>query len=113
MSDDYPSTVWTLPTVKVGEKTDHPTSKPIEVFAIPMRQHTRRGEVCFEPFSGSGSQIIAGEQTGRRAFAIEISARYVDVAVKRWQTASGKTATLDGDGRTFDAIAAERLPPAA
>ena len=41
VSDDYPSTVWNIPTVKVGEKTDHPTSKPIEVFAIPMRQHTR------------------------------------------------------------------------
>ena len=40
VSDDYPSTVWNLPTVKVGEKTEHPTSKPVEVFAIPMRQHT-------------------------------------------------------------------------
>jgi len=46
-------------------------------------------------------------------FAIEISPQYVDVAVRRWQTASGKTATLDGDGRSFDEIAAERLPCAA
>ena len=44
LSDDYPSTVWTIPTVKVGEKTEHPTSKPIEVFALPMRQHVRPGE---------------------------------------------------------------------
>jgi DNA modification methylase len=50
-----------LPTAKVGEKTEHPTSKPTDVFAIPMRQHARPGEVCYEPFSGSGSQIIAGE----------------------------------------------------
>jgi DNA modification methylase len=78
--------VWTLPTVKVGEKTDHPTSKPVDVFAVPMRQHAKRGEVCYEPFFGSGSQIIAGEATGRRIFAIEISPQYVDVAVKRWQT---------------------------
>ena len=110
VSDDYPSTIWNIPTVKVGEKTDHPTSKPIEVFALPMRQHARPGEVCYEPFSGSGSQIIAGETTGRRVFAIEISPQYVDVAVKRWQTATGKQATLDGDGRTFDEIAGERLP---
>lgn len=110
VSDDYPSTVWQLPTVKVGEKTDHPTSKPVDVFAIPMRQHARPGEVCYEPFSGSGSQIIAGETTGRRVFAIEISPQYVDVAVKRWQTAADKQATLDGDGRTFDVIAGERLP---
>jgi DNA modification methylase len=113
ISDDYPSTVWTLPTVKVGEKTEHPTSKPVEVFAIPMRQHTRPGEVCYEPFSGSGSQIIAGATTGRRVYAIEISPQYVDVAVRRWQTASGRTAMLDADGRSFDEIAGERLPQAA
>ncbi|MGC1955144.1 MAG: hypothetical protein WA970_21710, partial [Gammaproteobacteria bacterium] len=47
VSDDYPSTVWSLPTVKVGEKTEHPTSKPVEVFAIPMHQHARPGEVCY------------------------------------------------------------------
>jgi DNA modification methylase len=113
VSEDYPSTVWPLPTVKVGEKTDHPTSKPVDVFAIPMRQHARPGEVCYEPFSGSGSQIIAGETTGRRVFAIEISPQYVDVAVKRWQTAAGKRAILDGDGRTFDEVTGERLPKAA
>ena len=66
-----------------------------------------------EPFSGSGSQIIAGETTGRRVFAIEISPQYVDVAVKRWQTATAKQAVLDGDGRTFEAIADERLAKAA
>jgi DNA modification methylase len=90
VSDDYPSTIWNIPTVKVGEKTEHPTSKPIEVFATPMRQHAQPGQVCFEPFSGSGSQIIAGEQTGRRVCAIEISPTYVDVAVKRWQTATSR-----------------------
>jgi DNA modification methylase len=90
-----------------------PTSKPIEVFAIPMRQHTKPGEVCYEPFSGSGSQIIAGEATGRRVYAIEISPQYVDVALKRWQTATGKHAELDADGRSFDEIAGERLPRAA
>ena len=113
VSDDYPSTVWQLPTVKVGEKTEHPTLKPVEVFAIPMRQHTRPGEVCYEPFSGSGSQIIAGETAGRRVYAIEISPQYVDVAVRRWQRASGNKARLDGDGRTFEETAGERLPRAA
>jgi DNA modification methylase len=97
----------------VGEKTEHPTAKPIEVFALPMRQHTKPGEVCFEPFSGSGSQIVAGETTGRRVYAIEISPQYIDVAVKRWQTVTDKRATLDGDGRTFDEIAGERLSVAA
>ena len=66
-----------------------------------------------EPFSGSGSQIIAGETTGRRVYAIEISPTYVDVAVKRWQTATGKQAVLDGSDKTFEALAAERLPATA
>jgi hypothetical protein len=66
-----------------------------------------------EPFSGSGSQIIAGETTGRRVFAIEISPQYVDVAVKRWQASTARQAVLDGDGRTFEAIADERLAKAA
>jgi DNA modification methylase len=78
-----------------------------------MRQHTRPGEICYEPFSGSGSQIIAGETTGRRVYAIEISPQYVDVAARRWQTASGNKATLDGDDRTFDELASERLTRAA
>ena len=51
-----------------------------------------RARFCYEPFSGSGSQIIAGEATGRRVFAIEISPQYVDLALRRWQTATGKHA---------------------
>ena len=66
-----------------------------------------------EPFSGSGSQIIAGETTGRRVFAIEISPVYVDVAVKRWQAATGRPAVLEGSGRSFDELAAARLQQAA
>jgi DNA modification methylase len=66
-----------------------------------------------EPFSGSGSQIVAGEQTGRRVCAIEISPVYVDVAVKRWQAATGRPAVLEGSGRSFDELAAARLQQAA
>ena len=87
---------------------EHPTRKPIEVFAIPMRRHTRPGEVCYEPFSGSGSQIIAGERLGRRVHAMELQPAFVDVALRRWQEATGQTATLDGDGRAFDEIVQER-----
>ena len=85
-----------------------PTSKPVELFARPMRKHTVVGDICFEPFSGSGSQIIAGESLGRRVRAIEISPAFVDVAVKRWEGATGKDAILDGTEVTFAAVAAER-----
>lgn len=84
VADDFLSSVWHIPTVAVGQRTDHPTSKPVEVFAIPMRQHTRRGDVCYEPFCGSGSQLIAAEQLGRRCYALEISPHYCDVIVRRW-----------------------------
>lgn len=71
---------------------EHPTQKPVELFARPMRKHTKRGDICFEPFSGSGSQLVAAEQLGRRCFAMEISPVFVDVAVKRWETFTGKKA---------------------
>ena len=73
-----------------------------------MRQHVAHGGICYEPFCGSGSQIMAGEANGRRVFAMEISPAYVDVAVERWQYASGRDATLDGDGRCFADVRAER-----
>jgi DNA modification methylase len=71
---------------------EHPTQKPVEIFARPMRKHTRPGDVCFEPFSGSGSQIMAAEQLGRRCFACEIEPAFVDVAVQRWEKFTGRKA---------------------
>lgn len=86
---------------------EHPTEKPVEIFARPIRKHTQPGAIVFEPFSGSGSQLIAAERTGRRCRAIEISPAYVDVAIRRWQTATGASATLDG--KTFAAVEKARL----
>lgn len=78
---------------------EHPTQKPVEIFARPMRKHSKKNAVCFEPFSGSGSQIVAGEQEGRRVYAMELSPVFVDVAVRRWEKMTGKTATrVDADG---------------
>ena len=87
----------------------HPTQKPVEIFARPIRKHTRRGDTCFEPFSGSGSQLIAAEQLERRCRAIEMEPVFVDVAVRRWQALTDKPAVLEGDGREFDEVAAARL----
>ena len=68
---------------------DHPTQKPVKLFEIPMEQHTRAGEVIFEPFCGSGSQLIAAEKLGRTCRAMEISPAFVDAAVRRWERATG------------------------
>jgi DNA modification methylase len=106
--ETLPST-WEMPSFARDERPDHPTPKPLDAFGIPMRQHVARGGLCYEPFSGSGSQIMAGEANGRRVFAMEISPAYVDVAVERWQADTGRDAILDGDGRIFEQVRTERL----
>lgn len=73
---------------------EHPTQKPVEIFARPMRKHTKIGDICFEPFSGSGSQLIAAQQMQRRCYAMEISPVFVDVAIKRWEQFTGRKAEL-------------------
>jgi DNA modification methylase len=100
------TTVWDIG--QAGQQdTDHPTQKPLEVFLKPMRFHTLPGEVVLEPFSGSGSQLMAAEQLGRACYAMEMNAAYVDVAVERWQKATGKQAKLES-GVSFAEVAAER-----
>ena len=63
----------------------------------------------FDPFLGSGTTVMAGEKIGRRCFGLEYEPAYVDVTVRRWQAYTKADAILEGDGRTFDEIAAERL----
>jgi len=109
----YQGNVWNLsvdgcPSFQTSVGMSHNTEKPVELFVRPMKKHTSVGDIVFEPFSGSGSQLIAAERAGRKCRAIEISPPFVDVAVRRWQKATGQEATLDGDGRTFAVIAAER-----
>jgi len=77
-------TVWDIAHGEKRSEVGHPTAKPVKLFAIPMQNHTKENEVCYEPFAGSGSQIIAGEQLGRRIFALEIEPRYVDVILRRY-----------------------------
>ncbi len=91
---EYHTDVWELDWdgKKRNPGIDHPTVKPTEVFAIPMRVHTTPGDICYEPFSGSGTQLIAGERLNRRVFAMEIEPVFCDVAVRRWEEFTGKKA---------------------
>jgi len=93
---EYYTDIWELDWEgkKSPGKNYHPTIKPTEVFAVPMRVHTKPGDVCYEPFSGSGSQIIAAERLNRRCFAMEVEPVFVDVAVRRWEEFSGGKAQL-------------------
>jgi DNA modification methylase len=91
------------------EKFDHPTQKPIELMRRPLLNHTKRGESVYDPFLGSGTMLAAAEITERVCYGIELDEKYVDTVVLRWQGLTGGKATLEGDGRTFDEIAEERL----
>jgi DNA modification methylase len=108
------STIWDSPSPKFimggsdEEKFDHPTQKPVELMRRPILNHTRRKELIYDPFLGSGTTLVAAELTKRVCLGIELDAKYVDVAVPRWQTLTGKQATLEGDGRTFAEIARKR-----
>lgn len=90
--------------------------KPVSLIADAIRDCSKRGALVLDPFAGSGTTILAAERTGRRAAAIELDPYYVDTAVRRWQQATGKAATLSDTGHSFDEVAAKRaseLPPAA
>jgi DNA modification methylase len=79
---EFPTTIWAVPSSEI-ETDAHPTSKPCKLFALPIEMHAEPGEICYEPFSGSGSQLVAAQQTGRRCYAIEKSAPFVAVALER------------------------------
>lgn len=103
--DRKQSTLWQIDKPQKSE-TGHSTQKPVECMRRPIENNSSPGQAVYEPFSGSGTTIIAAEMTGRHCHAIELNPAYVDVAVLRWQNFTGKQATLDGDGRSFDEISA-------
>ena len=74
----------------------------------PIENNSSPGQAVYEPFSGSGTTIVAAEMTGRSCFAIEIDPAYVDVAVLRWQAFTGEDTRLDQDGRSFAEVAGGR-----
>jgi DNA modification methylase len=88
--------------------TVHGTQKPVECMRRPMLNNSAPGDSVYEPFCGSGSTIVAAETTGRVCYAMELDACYVDVAVRRWQTFTGRAAVLAGEERVFEDVAAAR-----
>ena len=107
--DRKQSTLWQI-TAREGPGFEHGTQKPVECMKRPIENNSSPGQAIYEPFSGSGTTIIAAEITGRVCHAIELLGQYVDVAIQRWQSFTGQSATLDGDGRSFTEVAGERRP---
>ncbi len=100
--DRKQTTLWSIDKPTKSE-TGHSTQKPIECMRIPIENNSKAGDEIYEPFSGSGTTIIAAEQTARICYAMELSPAYVDVAVRRWQQYTGKRATHAVTGQEFGA----------
>lgn len=111
--DRKQTTIWRISSKDQDTDTVHGTQKPVECMKRPIENNSSPGQAVYEPFSGSGTTIIAAEMTGRHCYAVELSPAYVDVAVKRWQDFTGQQATLEGDGRSFDEVAGKRCKAAA
>ncbi len=113
------SNVWNYPGMSAfGKGRDellgmHPTTKPVSMIADALRDVTKRGEVVLDTFAGSGSVLMAAQETGRICRCVELDPLYVDVAVRRWQNATGREAVRLEIGESFNSIAQRLLdaPP--
>ena len=95
--DRKQTTLWQIASRGQDTETVHGTQKPVECMKRPIENNSSPGQAVYEPFSGSGTTIIAAEMTGRACHAIELSPAYVDVAVQRWQAFTGEQAVLEGE----------------
>jgi DNA modification methylase len=100
---EYPG-ITSLGAARLEQLSMHPTVKPVALVADAIKDCSKRGAIVLDPFLGSGTTVIAAERTGRRGHGIEIDPLYVDVALKRWQDYTGKTATLAATGQTFEEV---------
>lgn len=105
--DRKQSTVWDIDKPMKSE-TGHSTQKPVECMRRPILNNSKPGDLVYEPFSGSGTTIIACEMEGRHCRAIELSEAYVDLAVARWEAFTGREAVHAVTGKTFAEVRAER-----
>jgi DNA modification methylase len=87
----------------------HPTVKPVAMIADALRDVTRRGEIVLDTFLGSGSTLIAAQETGRICCGVELDPLYIDVAIRRWQKITGREAVQRDTGESFNYIAQRLL----
>ncbi len=92
---DNMTDVWSFPRVTGAERHGHATPKPVAMMARVMLTSVPEGGLCVEPFGGSGSTLMAAEQTGRKCYTMELSPAYCDVIVQRWEKMTGGKATLE------------------
>jgi DNA modification methylase len=86
----------------------HPTMKPVALVERAIRNSSKPRDTVLDLFGGSGTTMMAAERTGRRAVLVELDPRYADVIVRRWQEATGETAVLEGEDRSFVDVMTDR-----
>jgi len=107
--------VWSYPGMSsFGKERDqllgsHPTVKPVAMIADVFRDVTRRGDIVLDTFLGSGSTLMAAQETGRICCGVELDPLYVDVTIRRWQNATGRDAVLVDTGEAFNDVAQRLL----
>jgi len=101
--DRKQTTLWQIEKPRKSE-TGHGTQKPVECMKRPIENNSSPGQAVYEPFSGSGTTIIAGEMTGRHIYAVELNPSYVDIAVERWQNFTGGQAIHVDSGKTYQEL---------
>ena len=105
IGDRKQTTVWDIRSPKRPENkteayqngdcvTKHPTQKPVEVYTIPIQNHTQIGDALYDPFAGSGTVFIAAERTRRVGLGVELDPRWADAAISRWEGITGQKAEL-------------------
>ena len=87
--------------------------KPVALVERAIRNSSKTRDIVLDPFGGSGSTLIACARAGRQARLVELDPRYCDVIIRRWQEWTGEVATLEGDGRSLEEVAAGRAAAAA
>lgn len=101
--DKTQSTLWNVD--KPSANKVHPTMKPIELIEMALHNSSKPKDVVVDLFGGSGSTLIACEKNGRKCYTMELSPHYCDVIVQRWQEFTGKKATLETNGLSFEDVA--------
>jgi DNA modification methylase len=105
VGDRKQTTVWDMGSPKRGAEkktgneddncaTEHPTQKPVEVYTIPIQNHTQIGDALYDPFAGSGTLFVAAERARRVGLGVELDPRWADAAISRWEGLTGQKAEL-------------------
>jgi DNA modification methylase len=107
------SNVWTYPASSLSSDDrrglkDHPSVKPTAMLEDTLLDLSNRRDIVVDPFLGSGSTLIAADETGRVCRGIELDPLYIDVIIRRYETATGNPAVLIGTGEAFELLAARR-----